>query len=94
MANRLRRVRAAVTLRLSASQRRFLGVNVAADDPERPRKAKSVNDMLDVKVHDTQVLDEIEMMTNLIIATSEADGPLSQGQIDTILGVREDAPHA
>ncbi len=52
-----------------------------------------MNDQLDVKVHDSQVLDEIEMMTNLIIATSEADGPLSQGQIDTILGVREDVPH-
>ena len=92
MGNRLRPVRAAVTLRLSASQRRFLGVRVAADDPEPPRKARSVNDQLDVNVHDTQVLDEIEMMTNLIIATSETDGPLSQGEIDTILGVEEDAP--
>ena len=27
------------------------------------------------------------MMTNLIIATSESEGPLSQGRIDEILGV-------
>jgi hypothetical protein len=49
-----------------------------------------VNDQLDVTVHDTEVLDEIEMMTNLIIATSESDGPLTQVRIDAILGVDHD----
>ncbi|MDQ3485837.1 MAG: hypothetical protein M3445_10580, partial [Actinomycetota bacterium] len=57
---------------------------------EPPRKATSVNDQLDVTVHDTEVLDEIEMMTNLIIATSESDGPLTQVRIDAILGVDHD----
>ena len=51
-----------------------------------------VNDQLDVTVHDTEVLAEIEMMTNLIIATSESDGPLSQPRIDEILGVDDDIP--
>lgn len=51
-----------------------------------------MDDQLDVHVHDDQVLDEIEMMTNLIIATSEADGPLSQTEIDEILGVRQGSP--
>ncbi len=46
-----------------------------------------MNDQLDVTIHDSEVLDEIEMMTNLIIATSESDGPLTQGRIDGILGV-------
>jgi hypothetical protein len=46
-----------------------------------------LNDQLDVTVHDAEVLAEIEMMTNLIIATSESDGPLSQLRIDEILGV-------
>ncbi|MBA2559148.1 MAG: hypothetical protein H0V07_04550 [Propionibacteriales bacterium] len=46
-----------------------------------------MNDGLDVAVHDTDVLAEIEMMTNLIIATSESDAPLSQRVIDEILGV-------
>jgi len=45
---------------------------------------------LDVNVHDTEVLDEIEMMTNLIIATSESQGPLTQAEIDAILGVDRD----
>ena len=51
-----------------------------------------MNDQLDVTVHDTEVLAEIEMMTNLIIATSESDGPLPQVKIDEILGVDDDMP--
>ena len=53
-----------------------------------------VNDQLDVTVQDTEVLNEIEMMTNLIIATSESEGPLSQGRIDEILGVAPGVPRA
>jgi hypothetical protein len=53
-----------------------------------------VNDQLDVSVHDTEILAEIEMMTNLIIATSESDGPLPQPRIDEILGVAPVIPHA
>lgn len=51
-----------------------------------------MNDQLDVTVHDTEVLAEIEMMTNLIIATSESDGPLPQRVIDEILGVGPAVP--
>jgi hypothetical protein len=57
-----------------------------------PKEDSSVNDQLDVAVHDSEVLAEIEMMTNLIIATSESDGPLPQPQIDEILGVPQDTP--
>lgn len=49
-----------------------------------------VNDQLDVNIQDTEVLAEIEMMTNLIIATSEADGPLPQQRIDEILGLDDE----
>ena len=59
---------------------------------EAPKGDTSVNDQLDVTVHDTEVLSEIEMMTNLIIATSESDGPLPQPRIDEILGVLDDVP--
>jgi hypothetical protein len=59
---------------------------------ETERGDGGVNDQLDVTVHDTEVLSEIEMMTNLIIATSESDGPLSQLRIDEILGVDDDIP--
>lgn len=49
-----------------------------------------VNDQLDVNIQDAEVLAEIEMMTNLIIATSEADGPLPQQRIDEILGLDDE----
>ena len=63
-----------------------------APDEDTARGGSTVNDQLDVAVHDTEVLAEIEMMTNLIIATSESDGPLPQLQIDEILGVADDTP--
>jgi hypothetical protein len=58
------------------------------------RKAVRVNDQLDVTVHDSEVLAEIEMMTKLIIATSESDAPLSQSRIDELLGVVPSIPRA
>ncbi len=60
--------------------------------PEDAKDESPVNDQLDVAVHDSEVLAEIEMMTNLIIATSESEGPLPQLQIDEILGVEDEAP--
>lgn len=54
-----------------------------------PSGRTQVNDSLDVEVHDSEVLAEIELMTNLIIATSESEGPLPQQRIDEILGVEQ-----
>lgn len=42
---------------------------------------------LDRRLRDDEAMDEIEMTSNLMIAASEVDGPLSQGQIDAILGL-------
>jgi hypothetical protein len=53
-----------------------------------------VNDQLDVTVHDNEILVEIDMMTNLIIATSESEEPLSQQRIDEVLGVAPTIPRA
>lgn len=49
----------------------------------------AVNDGLDVPMQDAEILDEIEITSNLMIAASEADGPLTQDSIDRILGVRD-----
>jgi len=46
-----------------------------------------VNDRLDVSVHDEAVLAEIELTSDLMIAASEHDGPLTQEQVDAILGL-------
>jgi hypothetical protein len=49
-----------------------------------------VNPRPDTRVHDRVVLDEIELYGELIIAASGSDGPLSQDEIDAILGVRHE----
>jgi hypothetical protein len=46
-----------------------------------------MDDRLDVQPHDQDVLEEIELISNLMIAASEAAGPLAQAAIDTILGI-------
>jgi hypothetical protein len=48
----------------------------------------AMNDRLDVSMQDAEILDEIEITSNLMIAASETDGPLSQERIDRILGIR------
>lgn len=44
-------------------------------------------DQFDVTLEDSDLLREVELTTNLIIAASEADDRLSQEEIDRILGV-------
>ena len=46
-----------------------------------------MSEPLDVRLRDQQALDEIEMTSNLMIAASEQDSPLSERQVDEILGV-------
>ena len=46
-----------------------------------------MDDRLDVQPHDEEVLEEIELTSNLMIAASEANEPLPQSMIDTILGI-------
>ncbi len=52
------------------------------------RKGNSaVHDQFDVTLEDTDLLGEVELTTNLIIAASESDAHLSESEIDHILGV-------
>ncbi len=51
------------------------------------REGMSVNDQFDVSLEDTDLLSEVELTTNLIIAATEADDHLTTEQIDRILGV-------
>lgn len=44
-------------------------------------------DQFDVTLEDSDLLGEVELTTNLIIAASEADGHLSTAEIDAILGI-------
>ncbi len=50
-------------------------------------RAATVHDQFDVTLEDSDLLGEVELTTNLIIAASEADEHLDQAEIDRILGV-------
>jgi len=51
-----------------------------------------MDDQLDVPLEDVELLAEVELTTNLIIAASASDQPLSQEDIDKLLGVTEVSP--
>jgi len=44
-------------------------------------------DQFDVTLEDPELLQEVELTTNLIIAASESEGHLAQEEIDRILGI-------
>ena len=46
-----------------------------------------MDDQLNVPLEDSELLAEVELTTNLIIAASESDSPLDQEQIDNLLGL-------
>ena len=49
-----------------------------------------MHDQFDVTLEDADLLGEVELTTNLIIAASEADEHLSVSEIDEILGLDDD----
>ena len=50
-----------------------------------------MHDQFDVTLEDSDLLGEVELTTNLIIAASEADGRLTQEEIDRLLASRSPA---
>ena len=46
-----------------------------------------MDDQLNVPLEDAELLAEVELTTNLIIAASEADATLPQEMVDRLLGV-------
>jgi hypothetical protein len=51
-----------------------------------------VDDQLNVPLEDAELLAEVEMTTNLIIAASESESPLAQDEVDRLLGVQPQDP--
>jgi len=49
-----------------------------------------MDDQLNVPLEDVELLAEVELTTDLIIAASEADASLSKDDIDRLLGLRDD----
>jgi hypothetical protein len=50
-------------------------------------RSRVVDDQLNVPLEDAELLAEVELTTNLIIAASEAEATLTQSEVDQILGV-------
>ncbi len=46
-----------------------------------------MDDKLDVQLEDAELLAEVELTTNLIIAATEADSPFAQDELDRLLGI-------
>lgn len=44
-----------------------------------------MTDVLDVDLHDSELIDEIQLVADLMVAASENAEPLSQAAIDAIL---------
>jgi len=44
-------------------------------------------DPFDVRLEDDELLDEVELTANLIVAANQSEAPLSVTEIDEILGV-------
>ncbi|WP_435747809.1 hypothetical protein [Nocardioides sp. SYSU DS0663] len=55
--------------------------------PTRQLEEAPVHDQFDVTLEDADLLGEVELTTNLIIAASESDEHLEAEEIDRILGV-------
>ena len=53
----------------------------------RPGGSGVVDDQLNVPLEDAELLAEVELTTNLIIAASESDTPLAQDEVDRLLGI-------
>ena len=51
-----------------------------------------MHDQFDVSLEDADLLGEVELTTNLIIAASERDDHLSDAEIDEVLGVEPPSP--
>ena len=49
-----------------------------------------MQDQFDVSLEDGDLLGEVELTTNLIIAASESDVHLTPDEIDRILGISQD----
>ncbi len=49
-----------------------------------------MDDQLNVPLEDSELLAEVELTTNLIIAASESDATLPQAEVDRLLGVESD----
>ena len=59
--------------------------NATSQDGE----VRVMDDQLNVPLEDSELLAEVELTTNLIIAASESDSSLPQHEVDRLLGLED-----
>jgi hypothetical protein len=64
------------------------GARGRADGPPMPAARKEDRVELDLRLQDPAALEEIELYSELIIVAGESKQPLSQAEIDRVLGVQ------
>jgi hypothetical protein len=57
---------------------------------DRKHRETPMADHLDVPLEDATLMEEVELISTLMIAASETEGQLEQNQIDRLLGVPDD----
>jgi hypothetical protein len=56
---------------------------------QRLERERALHDQFDVTLEDSDLLGEVELTTDLMIAASESDLPLSTAEIDHLLGIAQ-----
>ena len=49
-------------------------------------EVSAIPNQLDLRVHDRVALDEIDLYTDVLSAVAAADGPLTDAELDAVLG--------
>jgi hypothetical protein len=52
-------------------------------------EVSAIPKQLDLRVHDLVALDEIDLYTDVLSAVAAADGPLTDAELDEVLGIRD-----
>jgi hypothetical protein len=68
-----------------AERRSLSGVGVLAS---AATEVNAVPEYVDLRVHDRVALDEIDLYAEVLGAVAASDGPLSNEELDEVLGVR------
>ena len=65
------------------------GLNLVADSraTAQPGEVDAVRDYVDLRVQDAVALDEIELYAEVLSAVAVADRPLTDDELDEVLGV-------
>jgi hypothetical protein len=65
------------------------GLSLIADSraTAQPGEVDALRDYVDLRVHDTVALDEIELYAEVLSAVAASDRPLTDDELDEVLGV-------